>query len=55
MCKCCIDAIRSHGERIFTAPIDWWDDDAPDEEEIVCDFCGESYQDCNEEMEEVIF
>ena len=45
LCRNCVDAIRSRGERILTRPMEY--DDCSDEESetdvVNCDWCGEDY------------
>ena len=51
MCKHCIDAIRSHGEKIMVSPLDYFDFDRPDT--VICDFCEEELSCDDDEVYEV--
>ena len=43
ICKRCIDAHWSHGEKFFTKPMEWEDctDVEYETEIVICDFCEE--------------
>lgn len=46
LCRYCVDAIRSRGEKILARQMEW--DDCTDEEyeteNVVCDFCEEEFE-----------
>ena len=50
LCKHCVDAIRSRGEKILTRPMEL--DDCTDEESetdiVICDFCEKEF--CQSEI-----
>lgn len=46
MCRDCVDAIRSRGEKIYTRNADIYDfDDFDEMEKITCDWCDEEIED----------